>query len=735
MIAGPTHPQVARREGEEYRLSSSGASSTSVSRDHVEFDDRFLSIDELADLLAATDVFVTPYRNREQISSGALTFALAAGCAVVSTPYWYAEDMLSSGAGTLVPFGDSAALAAAVSGYIEHPEQLAAARVEAARIGARLAWPSVAERPPTCFVRRSRCAPRRAAIAGVGLEFAEARTDHLLTLVDDVRDRPARERRDSEPRHWLLRRRRRAAGRRRTGARAPDGRPRWTAILYRALAFLVDASEPRRGHAELHELRPALARRAARRRPCRPIGLGARRGPRTAWVPALSARRAAARHARGSLNCDVSLRTAAYAILGFARLDADRLDDEARDAARALVDAARGRLRALRGRRLALVRGLAPLRQRPPATGADRRRKALGRETRSRPGSSRSPGSATSAGSRRRAAPDRPPRSPPRRARPRTRATSSRSTPSAFVEAELAAFAVTGDPEHGARAQRAFDWFLGRNRLDRPLYDFATGGCSDGLGDEAINDNEGAESTLAFHRAQLVLDAAGPSRSSSRAGGPRSRPRERSRGELFCGIPANPILTADDWPTGERSLQPGRGVVDGETVLLARVEDRTGISTYRRTLANGVDGWAIDSEPLLAPRRAARKRVGLRGRAHRLGRRARPFVITCTAYGPAGPAVFLATTTDFTSVERHGIIKRPRTRTPPSCPSASTAMDPLPPPDVGFGGSRGAIFLSRSTTSYWSPPEASFSLATAPGGTRFASASARRCSRPSTAGC
>ena len=80
---------------------------------------------------------------------------------------------------------------------------------------------------------------------------------------------------------------------------------------------------------------------------------------------------------------------------------------------------------------------------------------------------------------------------------------------SAFVEAELAAFAVTGDSEHGRRAQRSFDWFLGRNRLHRPLYDFATGGCSDGLGDETTNDNEGAESTLAFHRAALLLDTAG----------------------------------------------------------------------------------------------------------------------------------------------------------------------------------------------------------------------------------
>jgi hypothetical protein len=79
----------------------------------------------------------------------------------------------------------------------------------------------------------------------------------------------------------------------------------------------------------------------------------------------------------------------------------------------------------------------------------------------------------------------------------------------ALVEAELSAFAVTHDAEHGVRAIRAFEWFLGRNRLQKPLYDFATGGCSDGLGREELNDNEGAESTLAFHHAALLLDAAG----------------------------------------------------------------------------------------------------------------------------------------------------------------------------------------------------------------------------------
>jgi hypothetical protein len=79
----------------------------------------------------------------------------------------------------------------------------------------------------------------------------------------------------------------------------------------------------------------------------------------------------------------------------------------------------------------------------------------------------------------------------------------------ALIEAELTAFAITRRVEHGRRAIKGFEWFLGRNRLRRPLYDFATGGCSDGLGAQSLNDNEGAESTLAFHQAALLLDAAG----------------------------------------------------------------------------------------------------------------------------------------------------------------------------------------------------------------------------------
>jgi glycosyltransferase involved in cell wall biosynthesis len=94
-------------------------------------------------LLARTDLYLTPYRSRDQIVSGALTFAVAAGCPVVSTPYFYAEDLLSSGAGRLVPSADSSELAAAALDLLGSRAKMKAARAEARRVGADLTWSSV----------------------------------------------------------------------------------------------------------------------------------------------------------------------------------------------------------------------------------------------------------------------------------------------------------------------------------------------------------------------------------------------------------------------------------------------------------------------------------------------------------------------------------------------------------------------------------------------------------------
>jgi len=508
-IAGRTHPEIAHREGERYRLMLERRVLELDLEAQVEFDDRFLSVDELSDLLAATDVFVTPYRSREQIASGALTFAIAAGCAIVSTPYWYAQDMLASGAGQLVPFDDRRALDRAVGAYAEGQDALAAARAQARRIGSSLAWPSVAEATASVLQEAHELAPRRRPAGVVDLHLSSLRNDHLLTLVDDVGI--------VQHAHGIIPNRdsgycvddvARLAVVSLALARRDDEQT-WTSILYRSLAFLHAAAgaggmrnfmsydrrwldEPHLGDhvgRSIWALGDVLA---------------------TAWIPSLVT---PARHLLerlvAELTGDLSLRTAAYAVLGLSRLDLDRLDLRARHLLERLSEQLanaheenaceewswfedelsydNARLsQALISAGNALARddlvevGLESLSWLGDA--CDLRGETL-----------RLPGHH---GRRRNEDPPGAGDEQPLDA-------------AALVEAELTAFTITRDAKHGVRATRAFEWFLGRNRLQRPLYDFATGGCSDGLGSAAINDNEGAESTLAFHRAALLLEAAG----------------------------------------------------------------------------------------------------------------------------------------------------------------------------------------------------------------------------------
>lgn len=511
VVAGRTHPDVARREGERYRLTLEQAVLELGLEDHVEFDDRFLAVGEIADLLAATDVFVTPYKGREQISSGALTFGIAAGCGVVSTPYWYAQDLLASGAGEIVPFADPAALADAVCRYIEEPERLAAARAEARRIGAGLAWPSVAEATAAVLSEAVQLAPRRRrSISRLDPRLVSMRTDHLLTLVDDVGIvQHANGVIPSRASGYCVDDVARLAVVALELARRGDEQV-WTSIVYRSLAFLQDATDPQRGmrnfmgydrrwldepHVGDHVGRSVWA-------------LGEILS--TAWAPAVvGPTRRLLDAIVGTLGPETSLRTDAYAVLGLARLDPDRLQP----AALLLLERAADQLATAyethastewrwfedalsydnaRLPHALIVGGVTLGRHDLTETGLDALR-WLGDESGLAEGTLRLTGHL----GRRRTEPapgggDEQP-----------------LDASALVSAELAAFAVTGDPEHATRAQSAFDWFLGRNRLRHPLYDFATGGCSDGLGEEATNDNQGAESTLELHRAALLLDAAG----------------------------------------------------------------------------------------------------------------------------------------------------------------------------------------------------------------------------------
>ena len=509
MIAGRTHPDVAQREGERYRLMLERRVLELGLGAHVDFDDRFLAIEQLSDLLAATDVFVTPYRSREQIASGALTFAIAAGCGVVSTPYWYAQDMLATGAGRLVPFDDPETLAETVCEYAEQPELLASARREARRLGSSLAWPSVAEATAAVLGEALTLAPRRRPAGAADLHLTSLRSDHLLTLVDDVGI--------VQHAHGIIPNRdsgycvddvARLAVVSLALARRGDEQV-WTSILYRALAFLhaATAGEGMRNFMSYDRRwldEPHVGDHVGRS----VWALGEILA--TAWIPALvvPARDLLAREV-DALAGELSLRTAAYTVLGLSRLDADRLEPEARRLLERLVDQLADAYERTASEDWSwfeneLSYDNARLSQ-ALISGAD----ALGRGELVEVGLEALRWLGDESGLR-----DDFLRLSGHRGRRRDEAVRGTGDEqpldaAALVEAELAAYAVTRQLEHGVRATRAFEWFLGRNSLQRPLYDFATGGCSDGLGSEALNQNEGAESTLALHRAALLLDAAG----------------------------------------------------------------------------------------------------------------------------------------------------------------------------------------------------------------------------------
>jgi hypothetical protein len=230
----------------------------------------------------------------------------------------------------------------------------------------------------------------------------------------------------------------------------------------------------------------------------------------TAWIPAVvEPTRNLLDRIVGSLAGGVSLRTAAYTVLGLSRLDADRLDSPARRLLERLADQLadayeRNSSDGWMWFEGALSYDNARLSQALLSSGG-----ALGRDDLTEIGLDSLRWLGDECG-----LDDGTLRLPGHRGRRRNEAAPGAGDEqpldaAAFVEAELTAFAITRDAEHGVRARHSFEWFLGRNHLDRPLYDFATGGCSDGLGAEDLNANEGAESTLAFHRAALLLDAAG----------------------------------------------------------------------------------------------------------------------------------------------------------------------------------------------------------------------------------
>lgn len=185
LILGATHPHVLRHEGERYREELCDLARELGVDGHLRMDNRFVSPEELGRYLAAADIYLTPYPNPAQITSGTLAYAVGGGKVVVSTPYWHAEELLSEGRGVLVPFHDPAPLGRALVDLLDHPEERRQMAERAAAYGRQMLWPAVGRRYLAVFEEaRVEAARQERPARAPRLPAPALRLDHLAALTD-----------------------------------------------------------------------------------------------------------------------------------------------------------------------------------------------------------------------------------------------------------------------------------------------------------------------------------------------------------------------------------------------------------------------------------------------------------------------------------------------------------------------------------------------------------------------
>lgn len=192
VILGATHPHVIRTVGEGYRHNLQQLARDLAVDSNVRFYDQFLDLQSLAQFIRAADVYVTPYPSRNQIVSGTLSYALGAGAAVVSTPYLYAEEMLADGRGVLVPFDDPGAMGRAIVELLSDDAARNTMRKKAYQYCRSMVWKEVAR----TYVKTVRgTLPHNGAVPRSPAEISRTREpealptiklDHLRVLTDDT---------------------------------------------------------------------------------------------------------------------------------------------------------------------------------------------------------------------------------------------------------------------------------------------------------------------------------------------------------------------------------------------------------------------------------------------------------------------------------------------------------------------------------------------------------------------
>lgn len=512
LVLGATHPHLIAREGETYRLGLERLAEDCGVKENVIFHNRYVSLDDLKEFIGVTDIYLTPYLNEAQITSGTLAYVFGAGKAVVSTPYWHAQELLADGRGALVPFRDSPAIAAGVCGFLDHPERVQEIRRAAYRMGREMIWPAVAQRYLASFQQARadrRATPRRAfagwTLASRSYDLPPLRMDHIVRMTDDtgifqhaifnVPNYREGYCTDDNARAFIL-----CNLLDELGGDPPAENLGKLATIY--IAFLAAALNHGGGRScnFMSHSRLWLEDSGSEDSHARALwaaGVGASRS-RNGGHRKLSAQL----FERGLplVESFSSPRAWAFTLLGIHEY-------LRRCAAAPLVNSTR---EALTNRLVALWTGCAtedwPWFE--PSVTYDNARMCqalilsgqwmphaealrIGLQSlrwlvslqKTQGGHFRPIGSNGFY----------------RKNGPRADFDQQPVEALAMVSACLEAFRATRDESWSKEAKRAFEWFLGRNDLGVPLYDPGTGGCGDGLHADRVNENQGAESTLAFH--------------------------------------------------------------------------------------------------------------------------------------------------------------------------------------------------------------------------------------------
>ena len=194
IVLGATHPNELREHGEAYRLSLEILAKKNKVEKNVIFYNQFVDLENLKEFIGAADLYITPYLNEAQITSGTLAYAFGSGKAVVSTPYWHAAELLAEDRGVLVPFGDSQAIAREVIGLLRDDNRRHAMRKNAYRIGREMVWSNVAQHVYAVRSRHRDCKERRRSrkfLATKTLdqkprELPELKLNHLSRMTDST---------------------------------------------------------------------------------------------------------------------------------------------------------------------------------------------------------------------------------------------------------------------------------------------------------------------------------------------------------------------------------------------------------------------------------------------------------------------------------------------------------------------------------------------------------------------